>query len=159
MDTELGQIERLLGKLGSQIGVQSKQLRSVDANIAWFRSALEAVRSNAEQLQQIAGTAAVPMPSGGDSSIPPGAPSRPLGPVPGQRGPQWTHEVTDDSIISEPERPRPGPQNAAPIEESVHAPGSLRATDLLSFDDIDFTSLADVKARQESDGGGSMENN
>jgi hypothetical protein len=158
VDTELGQIERLLGKLGSQIGVQSKQLRSVDANIAWFRSALEAVRSNAEQLQQIAGTASMPMPSG-DSTIPPGAPSRPLGQVPGPRGPQWSHELADEAgSVAEAEQSLIGPENTGPSEESIHAPGSLRATDLLSFDDIDFTSLADVKSRQESTGSESMDN-
>jgi hypothetical protein len=159
-DNELRQVERLLGKLGNQLGVQSKQLRSVDANIAWFRSALEAVRSNAEQLQQIAGTTSMPMSSGADSSTPHGAPSRPLGPVPGPYGPQWTHELADDtSIIPEPEQPRMSPENTGPSEESIHAPGSLRATDLLSFDDIDFTSLADVKSRQESSGSEPMDNN
>ncbi len=34
-------------------------------------------------------------------------------------------------------------------DESVHTPGSLRATDLVSFEDIDFTALSDVKARPE----------
>jgi hypothetical protein len=49
------------------------------------------------------------------------------------------------------------PENAGLPEESIHAPGSLRATDLLSFDDIDFTSLADVKSRQENTGSESID--
>jgi hypothetical protein len=152
IDKEVAEIERVLGKLEGQIGVQSKQLRTADANIAWFRSALEAVRSNAEQLQQIAGTP-IQMP-GADSSIPPASPSRPLPQGPYARDSQPSRPLSDDPRPVDPGEPvsSSGP-TAGPIlpEESIHAPGSLRASDLLSFDDIDFTSLEN--GTPESDGG------
>jgi hypothetical protein len=152
IDKEVAEIERVLGKLESQIGVQSKQLRTADANIAWFRSALDAVRSNAEQLQQIAGTP-IQMP-GADSSIPPASPSRPLPQGPYARDSQPSRPLSDDPRPVDPGEPvsSSGP-TAGPIspEESMHAPGSLRASDLLSFDDIDFTSLEN--GTPESDGG------
>jgi hypothetical protein len=152
IDKEVADIERVLGKLESQIGVQSKQLRTADANIAWFRSALDAVRSNAEQLQQIAGTP-IQMP-GADSSIPPASPSRPLPQGPYARDSQPSRPLSDDPRAVDPGEPvsSSGP-SAGPIspEESIHAPGSLRASDLLSFDDIDFTSLEN--GTSESEGG------
>jgi hypothetical protein len=158
IDKEVAEIERVLGKLESQIGVQSKQLRTADANIAWFRSALDAVRSNAEQLQQIAGTP-IQMP-GADSSIPPASPSRPLPQGPYARDSQPSRPLSDDPRPVDPGEPvsSSGP-TAGPIspEESMHAPGSLRASDLLSFDDIDFTSLEN--GTSESDAGSPQADN
>jgi hypothetical protein len=152
IDTEVAQIERVLGKLESQIGVQSKQLRTADANIAWFRSALDAVRSNAEQLQQIAGTP-IQMP-GADSSIPPASPSRPLPQGPYARDSQLSRPLSDEARPVYPgEQADTTTSSGGPTspEESMHAPGSLRASDLLSFDDIDFTSLENGTG--ESEGG------
>ncbi len=141
LDERLRQSEQLLSNVESQLGTQSRQLRTVDSSIAWFRSALQAVISNAEQLQQIA---QLPIQSGADSSVPPASPSRPLTPPPG---------------LPESRTPFPGSGGAGPREmnpesvgqgataggadDSVHAPGSLRASDLLAFDDINFASLED----------------
>jgi hypothetical protein len=139
IDKEIGEIERVLGKLESQIGVQSKQLRTADANIAWFRSALDAVRSNAEQLQQIASTP-IQMP-GADAGVPPGSPSRPLPQGQYARDGQQSRPIPDDARPVDPGEPTHTSGPLSPEEESIHAPGSLRASELLSFDDIDFTSL------------------
>jgi hypothetical protein len=147
VDLELGQIERVVTKLRSQIGVQSKQLRTADANIDWFRSALEAVRSNAEQLQEIAGTSIV-MP-GAESGVGSSSPSRPLRPATAAREPQFSPPADDNRPAEFPDLGRTGTVAPMSAEDSVHAPGSLRATDLLSFEDIDFSGLSDPKAPLE----------
>jgi hypothetical protein len=146
VDLELGQIERVVTKLRSQIGVQSKQLRTADANIDWFRSALEAVRSNAEQLQQIAGTS-IQVP-GAESGVTSSSPSRPLRPAPPAREPQLSSLADDNRPAEYLDLGRTGAADPGG-DDSVHAPGSLRATDLVSFEDIDFTGLSDLQARSD----------
>ncbi|MGO8948837.1 MAG: hypothetical protein ACLQUY_14535, partial [Ktedonobacterales bacterium] len=105
----------------------------VDTNIAWIRSALEAVRSNAEQLQQIAGTP-IPVP-GSDPPLPPASPTRPL---------------SQSSILPESQLPPAIADDfGSGPGESIHTPGSLRASDLFSLDNIDFASLGDAKPEDD----------
>jgi hypothetical protein len=155
IDAELAQLERALSQLSREAGVQSKHLRTADANVAWFRSTLDAVRGNAEQLQQIAATTL--QTPGGDSA--PAMPSRPLPQSPLARGPQLTRPIPpdmqgDDGTLAELARQIVDGPDVAPAPagapgdaiDSLHAPGSLRASDLLSFGQNDFPSLADSKA-------------
>jgi hypothetical protein len=168
VETDLMQLERVLRQLARDLGVQSRHLRSTDANIAWFRTALEAIGSNAEQLQQLAGQA---FPAFGAGDMGPGAASRPLGqgaptstpmgwPAPTSRprppafGPQHARplpegERPDDASRAGPTRqfgaaagePPPSPPSGAADESSTDegtpAPGSLRASDLISLDGIE----------------------
>jgi hypothetical protein len=147
VDLELGQIERVVTKLRSQIGVQSKQLRTADANIDWFRSALEAVRSNAEQLQQIAGTS-IQVP-GAESGMASSSPSRPLRPAAAAHESQLPPPAEENRPAEFADLGRTGAADPMGADDSVHAPGSLRATDLVSFEDIDFTGLSDLKAQPD----------
>lgn len=153
LDTESAHLERSLTQLTRDLSMQSKHMRSADANIAWFRQALDAVRSNAEQLQQIAGPM-TPLPASdfGPASRPldPGAfgrlgqPSRPLA--------DFTDNA-DDGTLAALERPsgpytppastytptpqtRPAPQPSAPIHDENEGPatGSMRVADLLDPD-------------------------
>lgn len=133
IDSEMRQSERLLSVLESQLGAHSKQLRAVDTNFAWYRSALEAARSSAEQLQQIAGNP-IQVP-GADPSVPPAPPSRPLSQTPGLPESEPPYPIADESELG------PG--------DSIHTPGSLRASDLFSFDDIAFDSLGDARPEDQ----------
>ncbi len=129
---EVAQLERSLSPLGRELGVQSRHLRTADANIAWFRQALDAVRSNAEQLQQIAG-ANVPPPNVADPLS--FTPSRPLTPA-GASRPLVREPADDAGTLAE--LARPGAQADTPP-----APGSLRAADLISLESD--PSLANVQ--------------
>ncbi|HKV83643.1 MAG TPA: hypothetical protein VJN88_03745, partial [Ktedonobacterales bacterium] len=151
IDAESAQLERNLTQLERDLGIQSRHMRSADANIAWFRQALNAVRGNAEQLQQIAGPMIPPPPTdAGPASRPldagmagrPGQSSRPLA--------DYTH--ADDGTLAELGRPsgpytppastytppaqtRPAPRPAAPIHSENEGPatGSMRVADLLDL--------------------------
>lgn len=137
-DAEAAQLERGLGQFARELGVESRQLRTADANIAWFRQALDAVQRNAEQLQQVAG-ANVPTP-GMDGT--PGPTSRPMLGGPGQqaapsqpRMPQPTrplgHPLPEAASgpLGEPTSPQPNSVEPG----ATPAPGSLRASDLIDF--------------------------
>lgn len=132
LNAELTQMERSLAQVRRDLGVQSRNMRTADANIAWLRQALNAVRGNAEQLQQVAG-ANLPPPGPSDSQA---SPSRPLPP----RAPLKSRPLTDrldESALGE-RGPgmdgTPGAGNTTPPDD-VPAPGSLRLADLISFDD------------------------
>ncbi len=165
LDDELAQLDRLLRQIARDLGVQSRHLRSVDASIAWFSSALEAIASNAAQLQQLAGQS-LPLisPSGagatsqplareGFSQSAPGDPflkSPPAKPQPPQfSDPLPLDEQARDRSPAElaqqlnQDQSQQTPSNAAdpaaepPAAEGDIAPGSLRATDLINLDGID----------------------
>jgi hypothetical protein len=128
LNGDAAQMERSLSQLVRELGVQSRHVRTADANIAWFRQALDAVRTNAEQLQQAAG-ANLPPPGPSDSGG--NTPSRPLGP----RVPQRTRplaDMTDDGTLRELASLGGTP---APVGEEPPAPGSLRLADLLALDE------------------------
>lgn len=126
LDGEISQVSRSISQLTRDLGLQSRHMRQADTNIAWFQQALDSMRSSAEQLQQVAG-AALPPPS---PDFPPSPPSRPLEqPVP--RGPQKTRPLADkleDGTLAE---LAPYANEAAQVEATVPAPGSLRAADLI----------------------------
>lgn len=127
LDSETAQLERSISQLARELGVQSRHMRTADANIAWFRQALDAARASAEQLQQVAGAYLPPPPP----DFMPGSPSRPLGP-PMPRGPQKTRPLADridDGTLAE---LAPYANEAAQVDVNVPAPGSLRAADLIS---------------------------
>jgi hypothetical protein len=154
IDTETAQLERNLTQLERDLGIQSRHMRSADANIAWFRQALNAVRGNAEQLQQIAGPM-VPLPP-----TDAGPASRPLDPGmlgrPGQSSrPLAGYTNTDDGTLAELGRPsgpytpptsthtptprtRPAPPPSSPIRDENEGPatGSMRVADLLDLSDL-----------------------
>jgi hypothetical protein len=147
LDAEAAHSERVVSQLARELGVQTRHMRSADASIAWFRQALEAVRGNAEQLQQLAGP----------NLPPPASPSRPLAPE--ERLSQPVSPPMGVPIPREtppPAQPltQPPTQSAPPDggtlaelaslaaafpppeEESAGpATGSLRAADLLMMDD------------------------
>lgn len=123
---EAAQLERALSQFAFELGVGSRQLRTADGNIAWFRGALVAVQRNAEQLQQIAG-ASVPTPGTEGSSAPT---SRPVLGGPGQAA------VPSQPRMPQPTRPLGDPASPpAGIGDpgTTPAPGSLRASDLIDF--------------------------
>lgn len=137
-DAEAAQLERGLSQFARELGVESRQLRTADANIAWFRQALDAVQRNAEQLQQVAG-ANVPAP-GMDGA--PGPTSRPVLGGPGQpaapsqpRMPQPTRPLgqTLPETVSGPLGETAAPQASAGEPDTTPAPGSLRASDLIDL--------------------------
>jgi hypothetical protein len=123
-DEEATQLERALSQFAFELGVESRQLRTADGNIGWFRGALDAVQRHAEQLQQVAG-ANLPAPgvdgASGQASRPTiGATGQPA--VPSQpRMPQPTRPLGD------PTAPSAGDVGTTPT------PGSLRASDLIDF--------------------------
>lgn len=126
-DTEAAQLERGLSQFARELGVESRQLRTADANIAWFRQALDAVQRNAEQLQQVAG-ASVPAP-GVDGA--PGPTSRPM-----MTGSPGQLAVPSQPRMPHPTRPLGDPLSLPPDAGdpgTTPAPGSLRASDLIDF--------------------------
>ena len=149
LDAESSALEKSLTQLSRDLSMQSRHMRSADANIAWFRQALNAVRSNAEQLQQVAGPMA-PLPASdlGPASRPlePGGMGRPgqmSRPLPGQGN-------ADDGTLAEfgrpsgpytppaparpPEPQRPEPPRTPNDEFVGPATGSMRVADLLDID-------------------------
>jgi hypothetical protein len=149
IDTETAQLERNLTQLERDLSIQSRHMRSADANIAWFRQALNAVRGNAEQLQQIAGPM-IPLPP-----TDAGPASRPLDPGilgrPGQTSrPLADYTSADDGTLAELGRPsgpytppastytptprtRPAPDVTPPPVNEGPATGSMRVADLLDL--------------------------
>jgi hypothetical protein len=149
MDAECRALERALVQLGREVGMQSRLLRAADLDIAWFDGALVAVRSNAEQLQHLAG-AGMPVPgtaeaapsrplgSSGQARQPEGAPhSRPLAPstpldrlgrdghMPADPAPYGTNAHGGNRAPA-----TSGPLGGANAADTPYAPGSLRAADL-----------------------------
>jgi hypothetical protein len=148
VDAECRALERALVQLGREVGMQSRLLRAADLDIAWFDGALQAVRSNAEQLQHLAG-AGMPVPGTAEA-----APSRPLGPSGQARQPEvvpHSRPLAPSTPLDGPDRdgrmpadpPPPygtdgskapatsGPLGGANAADTPYAPGSLRAADLL----------------------------
>ena len=136
-DAEATQLERGLSQFARELGVESKQLRAVDGNIAWFRQALDAVQRNAEQLQQVAG-ANVPTP-GMEGA--PGPISRPFLGGPGQPAVASQPRMPQPTRPLEPGLPGmgsgplgdPTPPAANREPGATPAPGSIRASDLIDF--------------------------
>ncbi len=171
LDAELEQLDRLLRQFARDLGLQSRNLRTVDANIAWLRSALEAIASNAGQLQQLAGQSLPlisPTPTGpstfsgplGNEPPAQGASGRPAAasqPHAPERTPQFSSlllpndQSGDRSLANlaqqlnqdEPTSASPAAADEPPAEEGEIAPGSLRATDLINLDDMDGTLFGD----------------
>lgn len=125
-DEEATQLERALSQFAFELGVESRQLRTADGNIGWFRGALDAVQRHAEQLQQVAG-ANLPAP-GADGA--PGYASRPA--IGGSGQPA----VPSQPRMPQPTRPLgdpPAPSAGAGDRGTTPTPGSLRASDLIDF--------------------------
>ena len=148
VDAECRALERALVQLGREVGMQSRLLRAADVGIAWVDGALVAVRSNAEQLQHLAG-AGMPVPGTAEA-----APSRPLGPSGQTRQPEGaphSRPLAPSTPLDRPDRdgrmpadpPPPygtdgnrapatsGPLGGANAADTPYAPGLLRAADLL----------------------------
>jgi hypothetical protein len=117
-------------------------MRQADMNIAWFQQALEAVRGNAEQLQQLAGPNLPPPPVG--EAAPP---SRPLAPQE-RLSSQDSAGLAESANAPASSQPRDDGTLAelASLAEAFTiqkeepegpATGSLRAADLLMLDDDD----------------------
>jgi hypothetical protein len=142
MDAEAEQLERAVNQLTRELGVQTRHMRQADMNIAWFQQALEAVRGNAEQLQQLAGPNLPPPPAG--EAAPP---SRPLAPQERLSSPDSAGlaESTNAPATSQPRDDGTLAELASLAEaftiqkEEPEGPatGSLRAADLLMLDDDD----------------------
>lgn len=150
VDAECRALERALVQLGREVGVQSRHLRTMDADIAWIGEALLSVRKNGEQLQHLAG-AGVPVPEASEA-----APSRPLGQQPAgstQSRPLAPSTPLDrldrdgrmqpaDGSSAEPGAYRTdasgAPATSGPLGgvDTPYAPGSLRAADLLGPGDM-----------------------
>lgn len=137
-NTEAAQLERALNQFAFELGVESRNLRAAGGNIAWFRGALVAVQSNAEQLRQIAG--ANVLAPGMDGA--PGPNSRPVAGGPGQpaapsqpRMPQPTRPLGQPlpGAVSAPLGAPASPPTSAGNSGTTPAPGSLRASDLIDF--------------------------
>lgn len=125
-DAEATQLERALSQFAFELGVESRQLRTADGNVGWFRGALDAVQRHAEQLQQVAG-ANLPTP-GVDGA--PGPASRPAIASTGQTA------APSQPRMPQPTRPLGDPTTAPPgagDPGTTPAPGSLRASDLIDF--------------------------
>jgi methyl-accepting chemotaxis protein len=78
---EAMQQERGASALAHELGILNRNVRGVDAAVAWARQALEAVRRNAEKLTQLAGgSGPLPVPGEAGPSVPMRAPmtTRPL---------------------------------------------------------------------------------
>jgi hypothetical protein len=138
---EASQLERILSQLARELGVQSRALNTADANAAWFKGAISAMRGRAAQLQQVAGSGQ-PVPGAPDGQ--PGPMSRPLGPSPLPRPPFATRPLREDSAMQKlesleelaaDERSAQSNSESGDDQEEGPAPGSLRAADLLSFED------------------------
>ena len=136
---EASQLERVLSQLARELGVQSRALNTADANAAWFKGAIAAMRGRAAQLQQVAGSGQ-PVPGAPDAQ--PGPTSRPLGASP-PRLPFATRPLREDHAVPSLEsleelatdaRSAQHRGEREDVEEEGPAPGSLRAADLLSFD-------------------------
>ncbi len=125
-DGELTQIERGSGQITRDLGVQTRHMRLADAHIAWFRQAVDTVRSNADQLQQIASAGLVPPADAAPMSQPLTQAERTSGP---QR-PAPTQPPDDHSTLEE-LAPHAGPPTAG--EPEGPPTGSMRATDLIDF--------------------------
>ena len=124
--------ERATRTLARELGVLSRSVRQADQGIAWVLQALDAIRRDAEQLQQAAGTHAPPPEAGDQSGVlrAGNAPSsRPLAPGVPPRTPALSRPLSDVGTLDEAtlaalaNEPRPSEEGAAP--------GSLRASDLI----------------------------
>jgi hypothetical protein len=125
--------------MARELGVLSRAVRQADVGMAWVVQALDAIRRDAEQLQQVAGSP-LPPPEPGDPRPPnPSRPSVPGGGTP--RVPQLSRPLTDGGSrpLSEPGVSEEGPQGdlAGDASQAGHpAPGSVRASDLVNFEDL-----------------------
>lgn len=147
---DLTRAERSIGQMRRDLGTQSRTMRLAEPKIAWLHQALNAIRENAEQLQQAAGAN---LPPPGMSDTPAGS-SRPLPPRVAPKTRPLTERPDDETLAAlarfpdlatghptreESERwigagntpPAPPPQ--AP-DADIPAPGSMKLADLISFD-------------------------
>ncbi len=148
--TEVGQEERGVGNLARDLGVLSRAMRQADVGMAWVLQALDAVRRDAEQLQQAAG---FPLPPPDPTGARSATPSRPMTPGTAQRAPQLSRPLSEEppppSVgmwARAPSRPlsEEPPADHGPLPEAADepgqgdgpAPGSLRAADLINLDDL-----------------------
>jgi len=135
-DGELTQIERGSGQISRDLGVQTRHMRLADAHIAWFRQAVDTVRSNADQLQQIASAGLVPPADAAPMSQPLTQAERTSGPQqPAPAQPPDDHS-THDELVPHAWPPTAGQPEGPPT-------GSLRTADLIDFGGNAFDSRAD----------------
>ncbi|HEX6121920.1 MAG TPA: hypothetical protein VFY89_02115 [Ktedonobacterales bacterium] len=136
---EIGHEERDVGGMARELGVLSRAVRQADLGLAWVVQALDAVRRDAEQLQQVAGSP-LPPPEPGEPRPP--NPSRPLAPGGGTpRAPQLARPLTEGGSrpLTEGGAGDEGPQRE-PADDADQAgnaaPGSVRASDLVNYEDL-----------------------
>ncbi|HEX9412462.1 MAG TPA: hypothetical protein VF916_03085, partial [Ktedonobacterales bacterium] len=135
-DGELTQIERGSGQITRDLGVQTRHMRLADAHIAWFRQAVDTVRSNADQLQQIASAGLVPPADAAPMSQPLMQTERSSGPQqPAPAQPPDDHS-THDELVPHAWPPTAGEPEGPPT-------GSIRTADLVDFGGNAFDSPAD----------------
>ena len=158
LDDEIARLERTLSQFARDLGVLSRNVRTADANVAWFRTALEGMASSAEQLQQLAsaglpafgtelgpGGASRPLGQEGPTSRPAGQPgpaSRPRPAGPSYARPLGSDERLDESMLADPAQSSPSPvtpSSASPADPigMTPAPGSLNVADLISFEGVE----------------------
>jgi hypothetical protein len=129
---EIGQEERGMTSLAHELGMLSRVVRRVDAGVAWAVQALDAIRRDAEQLQQVAGPPLPPPELGGAR---PANPSRPNPPGSAPRIPQLSRPLSDTNGPVVDESTLAALAGELDQEENP-APGSLRASDLVNLDDL-----------------------
>ena len=130
LTVEIKSLDTLATQIARDLGIQTRHQRQADANIAWFHHANDAIRSGTEQLQQVVG-ASTPPPGPGEPA--PASPSRPL----------------ENNVMRPPQRTRPLAREHEGLgraeldaidkltaeENDLPAPGTLRASDLVSLDE------------------------
>ncbi|MEO7002464.1 MAG: hypothetical protein ABI068_11610 [Ktedonobacterales bacterium] len=169
--------ERVVSTLARELGILSRSVRQADRGVAWLLQAFDAMRHDADQLQQVSG-GAQPLPMESAQSaigaqelrMPP--PSTPLntytsGSLDTPTGSPYPSRPLDDMAAPPPYDPTPAPGSlsgslansdatlaelAAEAPRPFDAPGSIRVNDLLGLDVLppDSPSMAlDADAMQE----------
>ena len=143
--------ERVLSTLTRDLGMLSRSVRQADTGIAWVLQALDAVRHDADQLQQVSGGAqpyppetAQPGVESESARMP--SPSTPLdlpagGPSETPQGGAPSSRPLPDSMANMPPDATPTPGNLsgsladlAGDARPFDTPGSIRISDLLGLD-------------------------
>lgn len=161
IEREIVQFERSLRGIGRDLGHQTGSLRAVDANIAWFGSALGTIATDADLLQQLAGAGLPAFGASADTSVPlsqggklatggatpepgsvastrqqPGTDLTPPLPVEGAGDHTLVDLARGQALPNAPASATDAAQTPPANGEDSPAPGSLRASDLISMDDI-----------------------